>query len=245
MTILTQFLFRLSFGLALAMAWTPAQMVGSGFFRVHLYVLLGMNVLATLVALTQPHLSVWLPIVAAAASYLGSVAWLYERPKLGTGALYVVASTTFAAALLTGWSSADEPEGAWVFQVADLTTSGLLLGVTLAAMLLGHWYLNSPGTDRAPLRRLVLLLMIVLLVRMLLCAVGNFLGLRETGTSFFVVLRWLTGLVGAMVLAVMAWATLRIPNTQSATGILYVAVVATFLGELISLLLSPSAFDPV
>ena len=36
----------------------------------------------------------------------------------------------------------------------------------------------------------------------------------------------------------MTWQTLKIPNTQSATGILYVAVILTFLGELVSHLLS-------
>jgi hypothetical protein len=36
----------------------------------------------------------------------------------------------------------------------------------------------------------------------------------------------------------MAWQTLKIPNTQSATGILYVAVIAVFLGELTAQLLS-------
>jgi hypothetical protein len=42
--------------------------------------------------------------------------------------------------------------------------------------------------------------------------------------------------VGTLALAVMTWQTLKIPNTQSATGILYVAVIATFLGELVALL---------
>jgi hypothetical protein len=36
----------------------------------------------------------------------------------------------------------------------------------------------------------------------------------------------------------MAWKTLQIPNTQSATGILYVAVIGVFTGELLGLLLS-------
>jgi len=38
---------------------------------------------------------------------------------------------------------------------------------------------------------------------------------------------------------------LQIPNTQSATGILYVAVIATFLGELTSLLLSAGLAFPI
>jgi hypothetical protein len=61
----------------------------------------------------------------------------------------------------------------------------------------------------------------------------------------FIVLRWLAGLIGALLLTNMAWRTLAIPNTQSATGILYVAVIAVFLGELTSLLLSASTVFPV
>jgi hypothetical protein len=63
--------------------------------------------------------------------------------------------------------------------------------------------------------------------------------------TLFLTLRWLSGLVGALLLTVMAWKTLRIPNTQSATGILYVAVIATFLGELTSLLLSSQLANPL
>jgi hypothetical protein len=51
-------------------------------------------------------------------------------------------------------------------------------------------------------------------------------------------LRWLAGLVGLPVLLVMARKTLDIPNTQSATGILYVACLAAILGELTAQLLA-------
>ena len=54
-------------------------------------------------------------------------------------------------------------------------------------------------------------------------------------------LRWTAGISGTAIVLCMAWQTLRIPNTQSATGILYVAVIFTFLGELASLLLSAAA----
>jgi len=43
--------------------------------------------------------------------------------------------------------------------------------------------------------------------------------------------------VGLPVLLVMARKTLDIPNTQSATGILYVACLAAILGELTAQLL--------
>ena len=51
-------------------------------------------------------------------------------------------------------------------------------------------------------------------------------------------LRWAAGLVGLAVMTWMTWQTMKIPNTQSATGILYVALVFVFLGELASALLS-------
>ena len=54
MLILTQFLFRLSFGLSLSMAVTSPRKVTSGYYRNHLYVLLGLNVLAVLVAVAAP-----------------------------------------------------------------------------------------------------------------------------------------------------------------------------------------------
>ena len=45
--------------------------------------------------------------------------------------------------------------------------------------------------------------------------------------------------------ALAAWHTLKLPNTQSATGILYVGVIGTFLGELMSLLLSSESTYPL
>ena len=66
----------------------------------------------------------------------------------------------------------------------------------------------------------------------------------STGRWLFLALRWLFGLVGRACWRFMAWQTLKIPNTQSATGILYVAVIGVFVGELASLLLSAEALYP-
>jgi hypothetical protein len=61
----------------------------------------------------------------------------------------------------------------------------------------------------------------------------------------FLSLRWLAGLLGVLGLTAMTWQTLKIPNTQSATGILYVAVIFVFLGELTSQLLLVGSPQPV
>ena len=51
----------------------------------------------------------------------------------------------------------------------------------------------------------------------------------------------LAGLAGLPVLLWLSRKTLEIPNTQSATGILYVACLAAILGELTAQLLSVAA----
>ena len=51
MLLLTQFLLRLTFGLAVGMAVTSPRLVSSGYFRNHLYVTLGLSTLAALVSM--------------------------------------------------------------------------------------------------------------------------------------------------------------------------------------------------
>ncbi len=251
MSILIQFILRLSFGMAAAMTVVPPRDVTSGYYRNNLYVLLGLNSLAALVLGTgadSAH-SPWPAIGAAVLSYIGAVAWLYERPRLGIAILGCLAIVDLAAACLVSQAPDIGPLTP-VFAWLDPATSGLLLGTTMAAMLLGHWYLNAPGMPLEPLLRLIVLLAIATLLRALVCGAGLGLeigngGLPEMTNLLFLALRWVGGLAGTALLALMAWQTMKIPNTQSATGILYVAVITTFLGELASGLLSAQAGYPL
>jgi hypothetical protein len=256
MLLLTQFIFRLTFGLSLAMACTSPRRVSSGYYRNNLYVLLGLNVLASLVAgmgLQQPALPLWPSVIAAALSYVGAVLWLYEQPRPGIAALAGIAvAALFGAWLSTGApeSSAAAPSGSAALRWLAPVGGGLVLGVTMAAMLLGHWYLNAPGMSLVPLKRLVLAMGAALLLQASLCGLGLAADFSAEGPYdmqrwLFLSLRWLAGLAGAAVAAVMAWQTLKIPNTQSATGILYVGVIVTFVGELTSLLLSDESLFPL
>lgn len=129
-------------------------------------------------------------------------------------------------------------------------SSGLLIGTTMAAMLLGHWYLNSPTMHLAPLRRLIVAMGFAAAIHAVASAVGLWgeLSTVENASTqwlLFIFLRWTFGLIAVVVLAWMAWQTLKIPNTQSATGILYVAVIGVFVGETTSLLLSAESVFPV
>ncbi len=256
--VLTQFLFRLGFGVALSMGITTSRIVSSGFFRVHLWMLMGFHTLASLVLLTsgrsQPSLSqswpgaIGLAVGCAALSYIGAVLWLYEKRLPGKGVLWILSAGSAVAGILSSMG-ARLPAGPWLSRVADFLSSGLVLGSTLAAMLLGHWYLNSPGMRLDPLRRLVVLMGTALLMRAVLCSVTGTMEYLAHGftvqTWIFLTLRWLAGVVGPLVLVVMTWLTLQVPNTQSATGILYAAVILTFIGELCSQLLSANTTFPL
>jgi len=257
MLLLSQFVLRLSFGLALAMGLTSPRKVTSGFFRNHSYVLLGLNVLAVLAACAdRSQLELWPPIVAAVLAYLCSAAWLYQVPKLGMPLLWGVAAVSLVGALVDLPIDARtrlEPGGDMLGPVLwrlDPLAGGQLLGTTIAAMFLGHWYLNTPTMEVGPLQRLLRLVAEAIVVRAAVCGAGlvalSFHGAELSSAQWLMIgLRWASGIVGTLVLTWMAWQTLKIPNTQSATGILYVAVITVFIGELTSLLLSGGTAFPV
>ena len=158
MAILTQFIFRLSFGLALGMALTSPRAVTSGYYRNHLYVLLGLNVLAAMVAITSGQFQPAPGIVAAVLSYVGAVFWLYEKPRAGIAVLSVISAVCLSGAwAATNWQPVDTPLRG-LLMAGDVLSSGLLLGITMAAMFLGHWYLNSPTMAIVPLERLVVMM---------------------------------------------------------------------------------------
>ena len=252
--ILVEFLFRLTFGIAVSMAITPSRLVTSGFFRIHLWVLLGVCTFAVPAIYTSRQLSsvdasgLWwwqlgMAAGAATASYIGAVIWMYEAARPGKAAILVVAALALVGALLPLAATA---EGITVLGALDRIAGGLVLGSVTTAMLLGHWYLNTPSMKLAPLRRLVIFMAVAIVVRMLLgglCAglEANRLSLSGHLTMSWLVflsLRWLAGFVGALALAWMTWLTLKIPNTQSATGILYAAMLLAFIGELTAQLMS-------
>jgi hypothetical protein len=231
------------------MAVTPPRLVTSGFFRNHSYVLLGLGALATLVAVSRPDVvPLWPPGVVAVVGYVSAASWLYEKRRAGLTAL----STISAAALAGAWislagvptSPLSGPPAArldWLLAALEPASSGLLLGTAIAAMFLGHWYLNTPTMQLGPLRRLIQLLFAAVALRAIVSAgqlmlSWNTLADANLLAHTLLALHWLAGILGTGVVAAMSWLALKIPNTQSATGILYVAVIFTFLGELAALL---------
>jgi len=239
MNLLLDFLCRFGWGMAVGLVITPAAIVPAGFFRVNLLVVLGLATAAALVGGSiAAESQVWPAATAAAVTaWLGSVAWLGERRRAGRWLCGLTAA-------LLGWTTVASAGTDWQAAVAAVV-SGLVTGLTVHAMLLGHWYLNAPGMRVDALRRMIDAALAAwgLQLALSLAAWAAADGPAATGTTAtaLLALRWLAGLVGLPILLLMARQTLAIPNTQSATGILYVACLAAILGELTAQLLLATA----
>jgi hypothetical protein len=61
-------------------------------------------------------------------------------------------------------------------------------------------------------------------------------GSLSSSSLLMLSMRWGMGFAGPAVAAVLAWKTVQIRSTQSATGILYVALALVLFGELSSLI---------
>lgn len=262
MNLLVDFLCRFSFGLAVALCITPSTLVPGGFFRVNTLVLLGLTTFAALLSSTLGlSVNIWLLSTAALVAWFGSVLWYADRRLAGLVCCVVAATLCGVATVQFGEST--------IAQAGTRMLSGCLIGFTVNAMLLGHWYLNAPGMRVDVLRRSIdqtlfiwglLFCSVVAMViwhfstgehanatfssnifRAVTSATSGGTGsLDETGLALLW-LRWLAGLLGLPVLLWMSRMTLDIPNTQSATGILYVACLAVILGELTAQLLGMTA----
>ena len=246
MRLLLDFLCRFGWGMAVGLVLTPASIVPAGFFRVNLLVVMGLATGAAAVAWQGAAASpAWLPATAAAiTAWLGSVAWLGEKRRAGLWLCGLAAVWLAVATVLVATSGSPERSLlSGVPAVLGPLVSGLVTGLTVHAMLLGHWYLNAPGMRVDALRRMIDLALAAWLIQLTITVGGWAFGAAPPAgltASALVALRWLAGLVGLPILLVMARKTLDIPNTQSATGILYVACLAAILGELTAQLLQVS-----
>lgn len=248
MSLLVDFLCRFGWGLSVALVLTPSSLVPAGFFRVNMLVVLGLATFAALLCGQALPAHTWLlPAAAAVTAWMASIVWFAERTRPGI-VLCVITALLLAAATAVVQVAADGTlTGGWP-HVGVALLSGLVTGLTVHAMLLGHWYLNAPGMRVDVLRRMIDIALAAWAVQLVVATAAALpagaLAAGTTGgptTMALVSLRWLAGLAGLPVLLLLSRKTLEIPNTQSATGILYVACLAAILGELTAQLLSAAA----
>ena len=158
--------------------------------------------------------------------------------------------------VLRTWEAGSTVLAARLYEIG-LATVAPALGGVLYAMLLAHWYLIEPKLTTAPLRRVLLLFATTEGVKLALivgvvafhwphwvAAEGGLLRAFTLGNALFIAMRLFLGVLAPLGLTWMTWKTVEIRSIQSATGILYTAVVFVLFGEVISAYLSLATGQP-
>ena len=226
---------------------TPWRVVPPAFFRTHCLVVLGLLVLAGLdgsrVGLGREALATL--AAASAFSYLGAVAWGMGLHRLGLP-LSALTAAACAGAMIAASRPPDPSGGLWTLGASARLASAFLLGSTLSAMLLGHHYLTAPAMSIEPLKRFVRCVAWGLAARAVVAGVGfgpwlaaaRATSADPTSSALFLAMRWGMGLLGPAVATWMTWKSVEIRSTQSATGILYIAMTLVLFGELTAMALT-------
>jgi hypothetical protein len=257
MLALAQFAIRLICGMSLILTAMPRAAVASGFFRVQMLIIMGLGVLAVLAdqaAPANPDIPSWmsglhlgLSLSIAVLGFVTSVFWTLERRK-GASVLMLITSLASLSALGLGvmLSHHDLWQTHWTLVLASDLSSALTLGGAMCGMLLGHSYLTTPTMSISPLLRLNEYLGWAGLARGIISAIVLTLAwsyLRDGGIWTWLALRWLAGVCGPIMVWQMVQRILAFRNTQAATGVLFVGVILTLLGELTgTLLLTATGF---
>jgi hypothetical protein len=114
-------------------------------------------------------------------------------------------------------------------------------GLVLMEMLLGHAYLTASQMTMRPLRRLNLLLAATFVYRIgtsvalvLILQARHPIYMLWGYHGLYILTRWIVGLLIPAVFIYMTHDCIKRRATQSATGILYVAGILVFIGEIIA-----------
>ena len=232
--------FELGAGMLLTLGLVSQRALGPRFFLFHGLGAVGVVLLALALSGPLPG-AVRAPALGVAIA--GVLFALLGGRKPWPAALALLLAGTLSFAVWVGLASlwAGRHGGGLPLFLADTVLASLLLGTVMNAMWLGHWYLVQPTLSIMELRRMAWALAVCLAARLLL---GLFvLGPRLSGAGeawlfsgpgLFVLMRALWGIAGPLVLAFLVLSTVRIRSTQSATGLLYVMVLAVVTGELLS-----------
>jgi hypothetical protein len=271
MAVFFLFLLSLTVGCLTTQFWVPGPGFGRGYFQMNALVVLGLLGLVMAVWFFYPlapfgnyedlgSTAMWFA-VAGAFVYYGTIwreAW--SASHWAAAATLIAAGIAFFTAGHALVASPTPLPHRSLLLTVNLGASALLLGWSLVTMLLGHWYLVVPGLR---FKHQVLFCQVLLgTVFLRILAVGLsvaaaatvdplvephplriLIGLTGHGMFFWFRLLW--GLAIPLLLAVMSLSCARRRANQSATGILYVLVMGSLIGEITALYLTLITGVPV
>ena len=188
----------------------------------------------------------WTAFTIAGAIYVASL-WgdPYRRRALAYVATLITGIVAIFVAAL-GFSPASPLSIETLLYPTSFVVSAMLLGSAANGMLLGHWYLIDVGMPLAPFVRVWRLYRTSLIIQLATIAatlgILQLAGSSATGRLLLELWRdhralfWTRLAIGPLPALVIAWMirrTLAIPQTMAATGLFYVAVLTTVVGEFV------------
>jgi len=264
-SMIEYFVLKLVTGITLMWLLMPRQEVTDGFFRIQMLVALGLCVLLVLTVRPQSEVqdtnsdadllnsSVMTSgagtqtgiefiriaqIVAAVIAFAGHIVWKLGRRLPGVIAIYSVATLCLLSLMTVSFAGGLNFDSVHLL-LSDLASSAVL-GATLTGMLLGHWYLTTPTMSIGPLSWFTKALAFAAVGRLLMTCVS----LSRFGFAshdlvhlLWLIVRIVGGILVPIVTALVVARILRYRNTQSATGVLFAALILVFMGELTAALL--------
>lgn len=243
---------QLSVGGVFLLSLPSLTTVGLGFFRTNGLVFL-VSVSAGLLLFPLPF-SLWHPPAAGCAVLFFSLfivtlfvynLRLWFRQPYHSRILLLTATALGVVAILATVRYY-LPPAASLIRLSSLSiyflNSGILLGAGVLGMLLGHSYLTRPSLSIVPLLHLARIFMVLVFVEGGLAVASlafpsprlrNAL-LLNTIEGLYLWIRLLIGIAGPIILAPMILNTVKERATMSATGLLYIAMLMTIIGEIFS-----------
>jgi hypothetical protein len=169
-------------------------------------------------------------LFAASALYAYATYRGHHQAELALGAVTSVCGLVALGFLAAVFAT---PTWGYPLVLVTLVVGAIAVGAVSNGMILGHWYLVTPRLAEAPLREITGLLVVIMVLQAPLIGLALLLPHDEVRTSFhhgilsnmFFYLRLGLGLVFPAVLAWMAYDSAGVRAMQSATGLLYIAMV--------------------
>ena len=253
------FLYLFALGTGATLLAVPYRQIGKYYFSFHSTMLLVLVAVAMLVGQPWKDLgqgTAYMRVVAG-LSMLYSVLVLAQNVVVRAAEgdlrkdaliLPVSAGAIYAIMAAFGWTAYGT--GAAVLLTAHLLTSALVLGTSMIAMSTGHWYLANAQLSFDILIRLCKMFVGAIGLKAVIVAIyavtrfDDYWRLEDFD-KLMMGLRIGAGIALSVLLALMSLSCAKRHANQSATGILYVAVVFVLIGETVSLFLTLSKHTPI
>ncbi|MBA3308257.1 MAG: hypothetical protein H0T04_06185 [Chloroflexi bacterium] len=181
-------------------------------------------------------------LVFAGAAAVSVVALRRGSRLRGVGIIGLAAGVAALALAAFGWAPSAATAVPLLLQFLVLAAAA---GGSLAALILGHWYLVTPRLSERPLIIASGLLTATIALQVLLFLTWGAFGTGSAageppfsalagGSALFVWLRLIVSLIGPLILGYMAMRTARSRSMESATGLLYIALAAVVSGTIVA-----------